>query len=110
LARLKLNDPRRKALRVHIRAEEADLEATVGYATLPSWGQSGARVHWQVARWLHDNQLVTKSDLCASVAELRAELNDLKACMLTRLIAMFGIALGIIALMIRFLSPAGGIQ
>jgi hypothetical protein len=57
-----------------------------------------------------DNQLVTKSDLRASVAELRAELNDLKAWMLTRLIAMFGIALGIIALMIRSLSPAGGIQ
>jgi hypothetical protein len=57
-----------------------------------------------------DNQLVTKADLRASVAELRAELNDLKAWMLTRLIAMFGIALGIIALMIRFLSPAAGIQ
>jgi hypothetical protein len=57
-----------------------------------------------------DNQLVTKANLRASVAELRAELNDLKAWMLTRLIAMFGIALGIIALMIRFLSPAAGIQ
>jgi hypothetical protein len=56
-----------------------------------------------------DNQLVTKTDLRASVAELRAELNDLKAWMLTRLIAMFGLALGIIALMIRFLSPAAGI-
>lgn len=57
-----------------------------------------------------DNLLVTRADLRASVAELRAEMSNLKTWMLTRLMAMFGIALAIIALMIRFLSPGAGIQ
>ena len=36
-------------------------------------------------------------------------MNDLKAWMLTRLMAMFGIAPAIIDLMIRFLTPTAGI-
>jgi hypothetical protein len=50
-----------------------------------------------------DNQLVTRADL-------RAEVNGLKYWMLTRLIAMFGIALAIVGLMIRYLSPVAGVQ
>jgi hypothetical protein len=56
----------------------------------------------------NDTQLATRADLLALVAELRAEMNDLKAWTLTRLIAMFGIALAIIGLMIRFLTPTAG--
>ena len=48
-----------------------------------------------------DNRLVTRADL-------RAEVNGLKYWMLSRLVGLFGIALVIIALMIRYLPPAAG--